>query len=236
MAEKVYEVGAGLSSVSSFPDQAHTATYLRRVKWALFQEGKRHFHSSHVHDRFQEDDVLLGSAIFIVGISQTHSRLFLFEDPLTVRQSFSLGPHRNSLESLSDPSFQRIQALRTNNDQLHPPRTILFFTPLDQLLPRIPALTPWLVPQRLSRPGSKLGVRMPRRTQVFLELEETPNVRLKVFRVFGSDGVDFALDARGVKEGFGEEACETVECAKESVGRDFESVLRDVSRGYLDSL
>lgn len=51
--------------------------------------------------------------------------------------------------------------------------------------------------------------------------------------MFRVDGVDFAFDARGVKEGFGEEACKAVEGAEKGVWRDFKSVLRKVRHGRL---
>lgn len=164
----------------------------------------------------------------------TYPRLLLLEHTFAVRQSPSVSPHRNSLEPLPHPALERIQAFVTDNYQLHPPRTILLFPPRDQIPSGIPPFPPRTVPQRLARARAKLGIRMSRRTQVFLQLKETPDVRLKVFRVFGMDGVDFALDAGGVKERFGEETGEAVERAEEGVGRDFESELavgRGVSRG-----
>jgi hypothetical protein len=87
------------------------------------------------------------------------------------------------------------------------------FPPGDQIKPRIPAVTPRTIPQRLTRPRAKLGIRMSRRTQVFLQLKEAPDIGLKVLGVFRVDSVDFAFDAGGVKERLGEEACEAVERA-----------------------
>lgn len=54
--------------------------------------------------------------------------------------------------------------------------------------------------------------------------------------MLGIDGVDFALDTRGVKKRFGEKARKAVERAEKGVWCDFETELRRVSQVTLASL